>query len=234
MSEIHTIELSVRWWSDSQAYAHRTLRLPVDRVALVLIDCDGIFDPASYDYHTKVNVVTPALQAARRIGMPIVYFHNAPGGEGGPSNINRELHGLREAKERLGLSGWKPFHPRYDDRIAPHDQDAQFQKAHRNGFRDTFADQYLRTWGIDTLLMAGFSLKSCLYHTCAGAHEHNYRVIVLRDGVCAAGTKEYPDTLDPNNPEGGWMRFVMLRLIETNIGYTTLSAELISATDRTL
>jgi hypothetical protein len=77
MAEIHTIELSVRWWSDSQAYAHRTFRLPVDRVAFVLIDCDGIFDPACYDYHTKVSAVTPALHTARRIGMPIIYFHNA-------------------------------------------------------------------------------------------------------------------------------------------------------------
>jgi len=60
-------------------------------------------------------------------------------------------------------------------------------------------------------------------------NRHNYRVIVLRDGVCPPGTKEYPDTLDSANPEGGWMRFVMLRLIETNIGYTTPTAEFLSA-----
>ena len=51
--------------------------------------------------------------------------------------------------------------------------------------------------------MVGFSLKSCLLNTCIGAEEHSFRVIVLRDCVCPPGAKEYPDTLDAGNPEGG-------------------------------
>ncbi len=227
--ETLSLQLSVRWWCHEETYAYGTLSLPLTRTAFVLIDCNGPLDPAEYDYQTKVQNIAPALALARRIGLRIIYFHNAPGGEGGPTNINLELHGQRENKERLGPPGWKPTRPVYDERLAPGDQEPEFQKAHRNGFRDTFADQYLRTWGVETLLMVGFSLKSCLYHTAAGAHEHNYRVIVLRDGVCPPGTKEYPDTLDATNPEGGWMRFVTLRLIETNLGYTTTTAEFLSA-----
>lgn len=229
MTKGSTLQLPVRWWGDAQTYAHQTLALPIKRTAFVLVDCDGPAHPAAYDYHVKTNVIVPALAQARRLGLRIIYFHNAPGGEGGPLNSNRELHGLREGKERLGPSGWKLIKPTYDPQLAPREEDAEFQKAHRNGFRDTFADQYLRTWGIDTLLFVGFSLKSCLYHTCVGAHEHNYRVIVLRDGTCPLGTKEYPDTLDPENLEGGWMRFVLLRLIESNLGYTTTSTELFTA-----
>src|SRR5262245_41023249 len=104
MTEKHTIHLPIRWWSDDQTYTHRPLALHPGRTAFVLIDCDGLFDPASYDYHTKVEVIVPALHAARCLGLRIIYFHNAPGGEGGPSNIDRELHGLRENKERLGPS----------------------------------------------------------------------------------------------------------------------------------
>jgi hypothetical protein len=125
MTRSPTFDLPVGWWSDEHTYVHRTLALPIDRTAFVLIDCDGRLDATAYDYHTKVHAIIPALHIARCIGMLIIYFHNAPGGEGGPQNINRELHGLREEKERLGLSGWKPIRPVYDEQLAPRDQDAE-------------------------------------------------------------------------------------------------------------
>lgn len=154
----------------------------------------------------------------------MAYFHNAPGGEGGPLNQNRELHGTREGHDRPAPSGWKPIRPVYMPELAPRDSEPEFQKAHRNGFHDTFAVDYFRSWDIDTLVFSSFSLKSCRYHTCAGAHEHNFRAIVLRDGVCPPGTKEYPDTVDAESAEAGWMRFVLLRLIESNLGYTSTAA----------
>ena len=109
------------------------------------------------------------------------------------------------------------------------DTEPEFQKAERNGFRDTFADQWLKTWGIDTLIAAGFSLRSCLYHTCIGALEHNDRVVLLRDCTDPPGTKEFPDTLDPANPEGGWLRFAVRRIVETNEGYTSTAGEFVEA-----
>lgn len=45
---------------------------------------------------------------------------------------------------------------------------------------------------------------------------------MLRD--CTNST-EFPDTVDPSNPEGGWLRFVFLRMYETDIGYTSTSSE---------
>jgi nicotinamidase-related amidase len=224
-----TIELPLRWWNDQDAYQQTTNLLSIEKTAFALIDCDGCAELEDYDYLVKMQSIAPALQAVRRCGMKVIYFHNAPGGEGGPGNVNKELHGTREGKVRPTPSGWKPLRPTYPEPLAPLPDEAEFQKANRNGFYDTFADQYLRTWDIQNLILVGFSLKSCLYHTCVGAQEHNYRVIVLRDGVCPPGTKEYPDTLDPANPEGGWMRFTLLRLIETNIGYTSTAPELIRA-----
>jgi nicotinamidase-related amidase len=113
--------------------------------------------------------------------------------------------------------------------IAPRDTEPEFQKADRNGFRDTFADQYLKSWGIETLIAVGFSLRSCLYHTCIGALEHGYRVVMLRDCTSPPGTKEFSDTVDKSNPEGGWVRFVFLRIFETNEGYTSTSREFVQA-----
>jgi nicotinamidase-related amidase len=217
------LTLPLRWWSDQNIYKEQSFQLDPDKTAFALLDCDGTDGPASYDYSVKAKAIAPALGAARRAGIKVIYFHNAPGGEGGTANVNRELHGIREGKERPSQSGWKPIRPPYEEFLASLPNEAEFQKANRNWFRDTFADQYLRTWQIETLIFVGFSLKSCLYHTCVGAQEHNYRAVVLRDFVCPPGTKEYPDTLDVSNPEGGWMRFVVLRLIETNIVYTATS-----------
>ncbi len=223
------LTLPARWWGDDDRYQQQDLLLDGEKTALGLVDCDGKYGPESYDYAVKVKYIAPALAAARSVNMRVIYFHNAPGGEGGPANINRELHGTRAGKDRPTQPGWKPVQPDYEAFLAPQEHEAEFQKANRNGFRDTFADQYLRTWGIDTVIMVGFSLKSCLYHTCVGAQEHNYRVIVLRDCVCPAGTREYADTLDARNPEGGWMRFAVLRLIETNVGYTATALALVQA-----
>ncbi|PYE56377.1 nicotinamidase-related amidase [Deinococcus yavapaiensis KR-236] len=198
------------------------------RLALVLVDCDG-GGHGRYDQATKLDVIAPALHAARSAGVKVVYLHNAPGGEGGPRNVHRELHGLREGKERLGPPGWKPLRPSYLPELAPTELEPEFQKAHQNGFRDTALDAYLRSWDVDSLVLVGFSLKSCLYHTAWAAQERNYRVIVLRDATCPPGAKEFPDTLDPSLEEGGWTRHVLLRLLETNVGYTATSRDWLDA-----
>ncbi|MBB5362456.1 isochorismatase family protein [Deinococcus humi] len=224
-----SVELPVRWWGDEDVHVHGSLPLNPAATALALVDCDGGLEPSRYDHRVKLQAIAPALQAARAAGIRVLYFHNAPGGEGGPLNVHRDLHGLRHGRERLGPPGWKPVRPVYLEELRPQDDEPEFQKAHQDGFRDTAADPYLRSWGVTTLVLAGFSLKSCLYHTAWAAQEHNYRVVVLRDATCPSGSKEYADTLDPGHPEGGWMRGAVLRLIETNVGYTSTSSAFVWA-----
>jgi nicotinamidase-related amidase len=222
---VRVITLPVRFYRDKPEFA--TLTLEVDKCALMLVDCDG--DCGSEPNAVIRQRIAPALYSARELGMKVIYFHNAAGGEGGPRNISRELHGTRHGYERLGPPGWKPYRPDYAPWIAPLGTEPEFQKADRNGFRDTFADQYLKTWGIETVIAVGFSLRSCLYHTCVGAQEHNYRVVTLRDCTDPAGTNEFVDTVDKENPEGGWVRFIFLRMLETNEGYSSTSDEFVRA-----
>src|SRR5262245_43082635 len=106
----------------------------------------------------------------------------------------------------------------------PHEPD--FPKRLWSAFHDTMVDYHLRTYRIGTLIMVGFSQRACLYQTCIGAVEHNYRVVMLRDATHSA---EYPDTLAPANPEGGWLRFVMLRNFEDIVGYTSTAAQFVEA-----
>ncbi len=105
-------------------------------------------------------------------------------------------------------------------------------KSAQSGFVNTYLDRYLRSYGIETLIVVGFSFKSCLFYTLVSAYEHNYRVIFLRDCTDPPGTNEFSDTVDLSLPEKGWVRLVLTRLIEDHLGYSSTSGEIIAACDK--
>ena len=111
----------------------------------------------------------------------------------------------------------------------PREGERNFPKWIWSGFHDTFLDQHLRSYGIRTLFVVGYSRRACLHYTCAEAVGRNYRVILLRDCSNAPGTIEMPDTLDDSLPEGGWINRITLRNFEHLIGYTTTAEEFIAA-----
>ena len=111
-------------------------------------------------------------------------------------------------------------------RFSPSPTSRTFPSGNGRGFTRPHTDYHLRCHGIKTLIAVGFSQRSCLYFTCAGAVEHNYRVVMLRDCTHSA---EYPDTVDDSLPEGGWLRKIMLRNFEHVVGYTSTSAEFVQA-----
>ncbi|QHT62748.1 cysteine hydrolase [Paenibacillus lycopersici] len=185
-----------------------------ERTAFLLVDCDE----SSAEKHVIENGICSALSIARESGMKIVYLFNAIYGVGGPNDVTTKIHGL-DALE----NSWKPLIPKFNPSIQPLDDEAVIPKSHKDGFNGTVLDYYLKTWNIDTLITVGFHLKSCLFHTCIGARHHNYRVVMLRD---CTNSSEFPDTIDDHNPEGGWLRFIFLRIYETDIGYTSTSYDL--------
>jgi nicotinamidase-related amidase len=216
--------LPVRWYSEG--YKYDTLSFDITKTAFMIVDSDG-----GEGNPVIENFITPALAAARRVGMKVIFIHNDFTMIDDPGNIKREIHGTRwgsaDAKDRPPPALRNvTAHPRYSPSIAPLDHEPDFPKREWSGFHETFVDYHLRMYGIQTLIAVGFSQRACLYQTCVGAVEHNYRVVMLRDCTYSA---EYPDTVDPNNPEGGWLRFVMLRNFEHIIGYTSTSAEFVEA-----
>jgi nicotinamidase-related amidase len=217
------LRLPVRFYNGP---ADVTIDLDPAATALMIVDCDGEFDRrrgAVIEEH-----IAPALAAARRIGMKVFYFYEASYGIGGPRDIYHHLHAAA-GQGVLAPSGWKPAPRPYTPSIAPRPEEPEIPKDNRDGFTGVHADRFLKTWGIDTLIAAGFALASCLYHTCLGAKDRNYRVVLLRDCTCPPGVSEFPDTLDAGNPEGGWMRFAFLRLFEAKVGFTSTSREFIRA-----
>lgn len=221
------VTLPVRFYGSD----HATITLDLQTTAVMVVDANG-----AQSHPVLTEAIAPVLQSARAIGMRVFYFHEDGYGTGGPADITRELHGARHGHSLDSMffepPQWTGALPIYHPAIAPAPDEADFPKSSKDGFQTSNADYYLRSWGITTLLAMGFALRSCLYHTCMGARHHNYRVILLRDCTTPPGDGEFPDTRDPTNPEGGWMRFVFLRQFETNIGYTATGSDFVAQCSR--
>jgi len=217
------LRLPVRWYSNETRYSE--LELEVQRTAFMIVDSDC---GSGNEYVEKG--IAPALAAAREIGMKVIFIHNDFSLVDEPGSIKREIHGTRwgnpEAATRPPPSKRTPLIPNYSPSIQPLPHEPDFPKREWSGFHETNVDYHLRCYDIKTLIAVGFSQRACLYQTVAGAVEHNYRVVMLRDCTHSA---EYPDTVDKSLPEGGWLRKVMLRNFEHIIGYTSTSQEFVVA-----
>ena len=228
-----TFALPVRWYHGAGYYqgqhhedGHRyqDMDLDLEQTAFMIVDSDcGEGNPYVEDG------IAPALRAARRASMHVIYIHNDFSLADEPGSIKREIHGTRwgtaDAATRPAPDR-APVQPGYSASIQPLAHEPDFPKREWSGFHETHVDYHLRCHGIKTLIAVGFSQRACLYLTCTGAVEHNYRVIMLRDCTHSA---EYPDTVDESLDEGGWLRKIMERNFEHVIGYTSTSDEMVEA-----
>lgn len=227
------LKVPVRWYGGAGYYqdrqqedghAYADLEVELERTAFLIVDSDC---GTGNEYVERG--IAPALAAARGVGMRVVYIHNDFSLADEPGSIKRELHGTRwgdaQAAHRPPPSR-QPLKPNYSPSIQPLLHEPDFPKREWSGFHDTQVDYHLRCYDIKNLIATGFSQRACLYQTLAGAVEHNYRVVLLRDCTFSV---EYPDTVDPNLPEGGWLRKIMFRNFEHIIGYTSTSAEFAAA-----
>jgi nicotinamidase-related amidase len=220
------IELPVRFTSYQENQPEFiTLKLPADRTAFLLVDCNG---DCGEDCNTIIRTnIAPTLHAARLVGIKGIFIYNEEYIVG-PASRPAEYHELRRGKP-LPEQSLRPKQPRWADCIAPHHDEPTIAKRSQNAFVGSYLDTYLRSWKIETLIAVGFSFKSCLFYTLVGAFEREYRVVLLRDGTDPPGTNEFPDTIDPTLAEGGWVRLVVTRLIEDHLGYSSTCKELIRA-----
>ena len=233
------LNVPVRYYQDYEGgydYGYETLELELERSCFLLVDVDGGYSYMAdgSPHPTTEQFIVPALAAARRRGMKVAYVHNDMRLVAGQGNRAQEFWtktklppGSRDISK--GWSDQVDYAPRYLDSVAPREGEPNFPKWMWSGFRDTFLDQRLRSWGVENLFVVGYSRRACMHYTCAEAVGLNYRLILLRDCSNPPGEIEMPDTLDDSLPEGGWVNRMMLRNFEHLIGYTTTSAEFVSA-----
>lgn len=186
------------------------LNIVPETTAFLLVDCD------EFEADNKIveKQIFSSLKIARDLGMKVVYQYSDIYGGWCPNDVTTRIHGLDYLE-----NSWKPLIPTFNKLIQPLESEPVIPKSSKDGFNGTVLDYHLKTWNIDTIIAVGFHFKSCLFHTCMAARHINYRVVMLRD---CTNYFEFPNTVDLNNPEGGWLRFVFLRMYETDIGYTSL------------
>lgn len=234
-------------------HATKELNLDTKDLAFVLVDVYGLgFDGdgrrskwsgmcsnQSIEREGEIirDHILPALNAARKLGIPIIYVSNSA------PRINLENSMYEEVKRNThdyqtellySENNVDPLEYSYGDSdvlhysnlIAPKPTDYYIRKHVHSGFFDTRLDTLLRNLGAKTLFFTGFALDMCLGTTMIDALWRNYRVVLLRDCTYAI---EIPGIDAPGSWTERWIIYT-----EAEIGYTITSQDFITAVEETL
>lgn len=232
-------------------YAEKTFELDTKETAFLVVDVYGLgFDEdesasqwsgmvskQSIEREKEVIVkhIRPALDAARKIGLPIIYVSNSAPRTALANSAYQEQKWdtLQVNKDELYAEDnidpleyhYGPSNVlKYSKVIAPQKTDYYIRKHVHSAFFDTRLDTLLRNLRIRTLICVGFALDMCLGNTMIDALWRNYRVILLRDCTYAI---EVPEFDAPGSWTNRWILYV-----ECAIGYTTTSARFIAACEQ--
>ncbi len=216
-------------------HAKEMLSLPPGQTAFMLIDVYGLgysqgepepgrpalFYAGSTEVERRVmiNCIKPALEASRRIGLPVIYVNNAnqmvAAQHSAFGSLLVRTHGLT-VEERWETD---PVEFRFSKLIEPRPGEYIVRKQMYSGFFETCLESLLRNLGIKNLVAVGFAANACVQATLTDALYRNYRVILLRD--CTAAM-EYHDTIGDQA-----ITHNVIRHVEAFLGYTATSPDFI-------
>ena len=251
MSDSSVIKLDARYYRalpiDNPGYESVTFELPVARTALIGMHCWNIGCPdgppmdmnycvdlgwpqsTEEGYRIMVDVMRPAMDAARKIGLPVVHIEADWMDEHYPDIPSR----------RDKTKTWKPMGRQKEVIERAHGVDymknsplAKMKRAEivspvgdeKMVFYTDTLDEYLKAHNIDTLIYTGFAADMCILGSEGGGHAmlaRGYRCILVRDGTVGV---ERPDTFD----ERLATRYG-IHIFEWKIGYSTSFKELMAA-----
>jgi nicotinamidase-related amidase len=248
MMGARAVHLPVRYYRTYPAesplgHAEETIELDPEHTVFLLIDVYGVgYDepagesgldvPAFYreqaiaNHKIVIDHIVPAKQAAKRLGLPIVYLSNhlSPmlNEESEWRNLSLRVHNIDV------LESWREPNQilAYSNVIAPQPGEHEVRKQMYSGFFETELDSLLRSLDAYTLVTVGFDSRICLASTTIDAMYRNYRVVVLRDAV---GTSPISTGESADTGNGESSALTAVRFIETNVGYTATSEQWIKA-----
>jgi nicotinamidase-related amidase len=242
---------------EDAGYVEEKLELDPGKTAFLLVDVYGPnFDddsaPVTYLGERRATLIRPAtegleksivvekirpsLDAARSIGLPIIYASNsAPKIE-----LMRSVWGtLTEKVEGTNVDiimAEENVDPReysygasnqlkYSEIIRPREGDYYIRKHMYSSFFETRLDGLLRNLKIENIVAVGFAADVCLQCTLIDAMYRNYRCILLRDCTLA---QEWVDTeVETGNTKHA------VRWIECYVGNTSTSRDFIDGCKKT-
>ncbi|GMA59675.1 isochorismatase family protein [Alicyclobacillus fastidiosus] len=112
-----------------------------------------------------------ALGMFRDIGLPVVYVT--------PDRSTVQLFGATKRKT-LGTRDDKEFN--IPEQIAPLKGEPVVLKTRASAFFRTSLDVLLRTWGIDTVVIAGSTTSGCIRSSATDSHSSGFSTFLLEDG----------------------------------------------------
>jgi len=217
------------------------LTIDPSRTAVIVIDMqndfgaeDGMFARAGIDISAIQAAVQPTsrvLQAARGVGMPVVYLTMAFAPDlsnaGGPEAPNRLLHlrigvGARviapDGREsRMFIAD--TWNTEILPELAPQPGDRVVAKHRFSGFFETNLDALLRELDVASLVFTGCTTSVCVESTLRDAFFRDYRCLLLAD--CTA--EPIGAGLQRSNHEAS------LLLVETMFGWVSHSTAFVQA-----
>jgi nicotinamidase-related amidase len=229
-------------------FAEKDLRLSLAETALVAVDIYGPDGPSNRNYSGMLSDhsasesgavirdrIAPVLEAARSIGLPVIYLANSAPKVALRQSAYWENKWDTQHVDVDDLYSEDRVDPReyhggdsdvlqYTRYSEPKERDYFVRKHTHSGFFDTRLDTLLRDLRVRTLICVGFALDMCLGATMIDALWRNYRVVLLRDCTYAI---ELPGIDQPGAWTSRWITYV-----ECAIGYTTLGDAFVAECER--
>ncbi len=150
------------------------------RPALILVDMiRGFTDPAcplGCDCPEVVAANARLLEAFHRRQLPVFFT----------TVVYRDDEQARVFRDRLpALDVLKPgsHWVEVDPRIAPRGDEKVIEKQWASGFFQTPLDTYLTEAGADSLVVTGLTTSGCVRATAGDGLQHDYPVVIPREGV---------------------------------------------------
>jgi nicotinamidase-related amidase len=168
----------------------RTKRVDLDAAttALIVVDMQNDFVSEGgtllvADAAGTIPAIQRLLSLAREAGMPVVFTQDTHR-EGDPEWRIWPEHA------REGTWGWEIV-----DALAPHDDETVIRKPRYDAFYGTPLDQFLRVWGVRTVVLCGTVANICVQFTAASAALRWYDVVVVEDAISALDPFDLAATL---------------------------------------
>jgi ureidoacrylate peracid hydrolase len=228
-----------------EGFAEKQLQLSVDQTALLVVDAYGLGESTNRTHVGLGNKhstdmaqqiietnIKPALDAARRSQMAVIYVANSAPRialhdsayweqKWDTQHVDKDELYSEDSVDPLEYHYGDSNVLKYVDAVRPQTGDYFVRKHTHSGFFDTRLDTLLRNLKIRNLVCVGFTLDMCLGATMMDALWRNYRVLLLRDCTYAA---ELPHIDEPGSWTQRWITYV-----ECAIGYTSTSSAFIDA-----
>jgi maleamate amidohydrolase len=183
--------------ADSELYRGRGFMRRIgfgERPALIVIDLANAWTrPGNPFTCDGMDVILPGVQrlltAARAKALPVVYTTTAYAVTEGPNtDMGLWHHKIPVEVLRLGTEAVA-----IDERIAPEPGEQVIVKKRASAFHGTHLSGFLKSAGVDTVVVTGVTMAGCVRHTVEDAIAEGFRPIVVREcvGDRVAGAVEW-------------------------------------------